>query len=157
MKCRYCSCLNWSDKNDEGDVWCTHRREYVDPYSEGCGYNDDKSDGKDPNGGCYLTTAMCSILGKPDNCFELETLRSFRGNYMKKDKEGQKLLREYDLISPPIAKALENSENSTVIAKTMLNNYINPAIEMISKGEIQHAIGKYKEMVLFVKEILNMG
>lgn len=155
--CRYCSHLDWSDKNKYGDCYCSYIGKYVDPDSPGCSHNDKETNGRDDGGGCYLTTAMCNVLGKADDCFELESLRAFRENYMRKDEEGTKLLSEYDTISPPIAKELEQSENRVSIANDMLNCYINPAIDMISKGENRQAIEKYKEMVDFVKEELKMG
>ena len=36
-------------------------------------------------GGCYLTTAMCNILGYPDNNYYLETLRNFRDTVLQQD------------------------------------------------------------------------
>ncbi len=155
--CKYCSHLDWSDKNKYGDCYCSYIGKYVDPESQGCSNNDKETNGRDDSGGCYLTTAMCSVLGKADDCFELEKLRAFRENYMRKTDEGQKLLAEYDTISPPIAKKLEQSENRDAIAEKMLKNFIEPAIDLIFNGKNQQAIEKYKEMVYYVKKELNMG
>lgn len=155
--CRYCSHLNWNDKNKYDDCYCDYLGKYVDPYGGGCSHNDKEEDGDDHSGGgCYLTTAMCDVLGKADNCFELDTLRAFRSNYMRRTTEGQQLLREYDLISPPIAEKLLISKSKNLIAEKMLNDYINPAIELIEKGENLLAVEKYKEMVYFVEDKLDM-
>jgi len=156
-ECRYCSYLDRSDTDKYGDCYCSYLGKYVDPASPGCSKNDKEADGEDHSGGCYLTTAMCGVLGKADDCFELEKLRAFRENYMRKTDEGQKLLAEYDTISPPIAKKLEQSDNRIAIAEKMLRDFIDPAINLIFNGENQQAIEKYKEMVYYVKRELDMG
>lgn len=153
-KCRYCSSMDLSDQNKWGECYCKRYGKYYDPDSSGCGHNDHESDGKETEGGCYLTTAMCEILGKPDDCYELETLRNFRENYMRNTEEGKKLLQEYDLISPPIVKKLLNRIDRNVIANIMLNDYINVAIEMILNKKYETAIEKYKSMVVYIRETL---
>lgn len=154
MTCKDCSHLDWKDENDKGEFYCTYHGYYVDCRSC-CNRNDDKGDGRDHSGGgCYLTTAMCTVLGKADDCHELEVLRGFRKNYMHKTDEGKRLLQEYDLISPPIAEKLLNSKNKTEIANYMLNNYISKSLDLIANGKNQEALETYKAMVLYIKDVL---
>lgn len=155
-KCRYCSYMDLSDKNRFGECYCTFWGKYYDPDSNGCNHNDNSTDGEEHNTGCYLTTAMCEILGKADNCYELEILRSFRERYMKNTDEGKELLKEYDLISPPIASRLLVHEDKIAIANDMLKNYINVAIKMINYGYDEAAMLKYKEMVFYIKTLLKV-
>lgn len=155
-KCKYCSYMDLSDKNNHGECYCSYWRRYYDPDSNGCSYNDNSSNGLEHDNGCYLTTAMCYILGKEDNCYELSILRFFRDNYMKKTVEGQKLLAEYILISPPIADILLKHKDKNEIANFMLNKYINPAIELIKKKQYVLAVEKYKDMVYYVKSICEL-
>lgn len=155
-KCRFCSYMDLSDKNKYGDCYCSYKGHYYDPDSSGCEHNTNDTDGKDHDTGCYLTTAMCQILGKADNCYELETLRSFRENYMRMTDEGKELLKEYDIISPPIASKLLKLKNKMDIANIMLCDYINTSIELINNNDNEAAIIKYKDMVLYLKKLLRM-
>lgn len=151
--CRYCSYMDLNDVNNYGECYCSYHGKYYDPDSSGCSHNDKESDGKPSSGGCYLTTAMCQILGKEDNCYELNTLRNFREDYMRHTPEGIKLLEEYEIISPPIVTKLLSKNNRKEIANNMLINYINVAIDLIHKKDFEKAINKYKEMVIYVKSI----
>lgn len=42
---------------------------------------------------CYITTAVCDGLGKPDDCYELTLLRDYRDNYLVKSEEGASLVK----------------------------------------------------------------
>lgn len=152
--CKYCSYMNLSDQNKYGECYCSYWGRYYDPNSNGCNHNDNSTDGREDTGGCYLTTAMCGILGKADDCYELETLRKFREKYMRNTDEGRLLLKEYDIISPPMALELSKHENRMTIAHEMLHQFINPAIELINNDENALAIKKYKSMVMYVKSVI---
>ena len=51
---------------------------------------------------------VVNVLGYEDNCELLETLRSFRDNYLKLNKEYIPMLMQYDNIGPIISNNLEN-------------------------------------------------
>lgn len=100
------------------------------------------------NGGCYLTTAMCNILGYEDHCYALDTLRDFRDNYMKKTPECLPLLEDYDLIGPKISQKLEEDKNKIRTANIMLTEFITPAIICIKREDYDNAIEIYEDMTL---------
>lgn len=155
-KCRYCSHMDLRDQDRDGYCYCDYYGKYFDPDSSGCGHNDNEGNGVEPTEGCYLTTAMCNILGKPDNCYELEMLRGFRENYMRKTDEGRVLLNQYDVISIPIAASLLKNKDRVAIANNMRDQYINVAIDLIIQGENELAIEQYKRMVFYIKDILGV-
>lgn len=142
-----CSDCNWLDPNDQkwGEHYCKKLRQYVRADSPSCRYLDKKSSN---SGGCYLTTAMCDILGFEDNCDVLETLRAFRDNYMKENEECTLLLKDYDNVGPKIVECLNEDDNKIETAVTMLDFYIMPAIEYISVCDFDAAIDVYKNMTL---------
>lgn len=153
-KCRYCSHMDLRDQNKYGECYCSYHGKYYDPDSNGCSHNDNENSGVEPGGGCYLTTAMCDILGKADDCYELETLRGFREQYLRKTEEGKSLLKEYDEISVPIASRLMEADDRIQIANEMLTQYINEAIAMINRGENEDAVEKYRSMVCYIRNLL---
>lgn len=110
---------------------------------------------KTSSSACFLTTAMCEILGKDDDCYELQTMRDFRDNYLLKTDNGRELINEYYTKAPKIVDALHNDQRKTEIAELMYNQYIRNVVNQISLHRYQEAIDSYKEMVSFTeKQIL---
>ena len=103
---------------------------------------------KSSGGGCYLTTAMCEVLGKDDKCEELETLRAFRNTYMRNDEEYSSLLNDYELVGPIISDRILDDENCEHVANVMKNVYIDPAIEYIKEEKTEEAVDTYVDMTL---------
>lgn len=104
--------------------------------------------------GCFLTTAMCNILGKEDDCYELETLRKFRDNILKKTSYGKAIVEEYYKIAPGISVKLINHNDKESIALYMNNHYIIPIIVLINHKNYDSAINMYIEMVEYIKSAI---
>lgn len=96
--------------------------------------------------GCYLTTAMCHILGYPDNNYYLEMLRMFRDNVLKQDFKYISLLLMYDMIGPQISMNLYKDEDREIISKTLFTKYIIKSVEAIENNKTQEAINIYVAM-----------
>lgn len=97
--------------------------------------------------GCFVTTAVCDILGKDDKCFELEILRKFRDEELLTDKGLEKLVFEYYRISPRFVNKILTLEKNEEFAKFLLNEYINNIIESIQNGNKYKAIDLYQKML----------
>lgn len=151
-----CSDCIWLDMKDSS--WrgfrCTKKGIYVNPGEKSCNNHFEKKNESSSN--CYLTTAMCEILNEKDNCYVLETLRSFRDNIMKNDENCTPLLEEYDVIGPQICKKLYQDEQKEVIARSMLYLRIYPAINAIKNEKYDDAIEIYKDMTELLKEKYNV-
>lgn len=143
-ECLDCSYLDLHDTK-WGDAWCKYYRRYVDPGSRSCDHLVKKNGG---SGGCYLTTCMCNILGYDDHCITLDSLRSFRDNYMKNNPECIPLLEDYDVVGPLVCDKMLEDENKTRTAHIMLCEYITPAINSINDNDYETTIEIYKKMTL---------
>ena len=64
---------------------------------------------------CYITTAVCRSLDKPDDCYELTLLRNYRDQYLLESKEGMETVNEYYNIAPTIVKRIDRQEDSASI------------------------------------------
>ena len=146
-ECRDCFYLDTNDVK-WGDMYCKAKRRYVDPCSTSCSNDFKKTKEAESRGTCYLTTCMCNILGKKDNCNTLNTLRDFRDNYMKKDEKYNAILDDYKVVGPMISDKIIDDENSYEVATIMKNNYIDEAIEFISLGNYQDAVSIYIDMTV---------
>lgn len=146
-ECKTCDFATNYDRY-EHRYYCTKHSDWHDQH-DCCGYHSEN--GVESGAGCYLTTAMCEILGKNDDCFELEFLRQFRERYLTKTAKGRALLSEYKAISIPIVSTLRKSPHKYEIAQIMYNSYITPVIELIKEEKNEQAVHIYKKMVYFLQ------
>ncbi len=75
-------------------------------------------------GGCFITSAVCQSFGKPDDCYELTSFRSFRDNWLSKQEDGAGLIKEYYKIAPVIVKNIDSKSNSAEIYNNIWNSYL---------------------------------
>lgn len=107
--------------------------------------------------GCYLTTAMCNILGYPDDNYYLDTLRTFRDKTLKKDHKYIHLLLMYDVFGPSIATNLKNDPNNKDISTHLFNGYITKAVTAIENEKIEEAVNIYIAMTYTLAERYNVN
>lgn len=111
----------------------------------------EKCETRDLNSGCFLTSACCEFYGKADDCYELQTLRNFRDNVLKKTAKGRALCEQYYKIAPPIVdrlRELNNSSNYEYIYAQILD-----CIKYIELKEYEKAVEVYKQMCTKMQKI----
>jgi hypothetical protein len=117
----------------------------------------DGSTGSSYSGGsgspCFITTAICERLGKPDDCFELTTLRHYRDTWLINSDGGEELIKEYYRIAPLIVSKIKTSDKFEELCQYLLENYINPCLYLISISKYEECRDKYIEMVNYAKSL----
>ena len=84
-----CDFLDYTGGILSGGYYCKKDEKYVDRSTlntycdNSLKYRDCPIFRKQSSGGCYLTTAMCDILGYPDDNYYLQMLRTFRDEFYK--------------------------------------------------------------------------
>ena len=106
----------------------------------------------DSSGGCFLTTVACEFYGKPDDCYELTILRNYRDHWLAHQRNGKELIREYYEIAPSIVKAIKESPDYAQICSSIMNNYINPCINLINSHQEQECRDLYISLVKDLKK-----
>lgn len=106
------------------------------------------------SGWCFITTAACEYFGKPDDCYELTTLRQFRDGWLAFQPDGEAIIREYYQIAPPIVEALNISNQRDAIYTDIWQDYILPCVQMIEQGSYEACRALYEKMVLSLKQIV---
>ena len=96
---------------------------------------------------CYITTAVCESLDKPDDCYELTMLRKYRDEYLMSSESGKEIVEEYYNIAPTIVKRISRQENAGEIYRGIWEDYLNPCIRMIEENRKEECKGRYIEMV----------
>lgn len=96
---------------------------------------------------CYITTAVCRSLGRPDDCYELNTLRYYRDSYLLSTDEGREIVQEYYNIAPTIVKRIDKKAEADEIYENIWKTYLSPCITMIENGENEKCRDLYSSMV----------
>jgi len=65
-------------------------------------------------GRCFITTATCETLGKPDNCYELNLFRDFRDNWLERQPDGKALIQEYYDVAPKIVNSINKRKDANI-------------------------------------------
>ena len=167
----YCAACTYMNENQYyGKYFCTRKGEWrkaSDPkcysfceaysrsnYSRENMYYNSRSH---QSSGCYLTTAMCNILGYQDDNYYLNTLRTFRDETLKKNHKYLHLLLMYDAFGPLIATNLKNDPNNKDIATHLFNGYITKAVTAIENEKVEEAVNIYIAMTYTLAERYNIN
>jgi len=96
---------------------------------------------------CYITTAVCNSLGKPDDCYELSVLRKFRDEWLALQVGGQELIDEYYDTAPVILRQIELSPKSEEVFDKLYKDYIAPCIAYIENDNYEQCKQLYLHMM----------
>lgn len=105
-------------------------------------------------GGCFITTAVCERDEKPDDCDELETLRTFRDTFMRATPERSAMVDLYYSVAPIILDRIEafpDDAKSEVFA--VLRTYVALAVKAASDGQNERAARIYINMMGYVSGV----
>jgi len=100
---------------------------------------------------CFLTTACTSHAGLSDNCFQLQTLRTFRDTYIHSLINGKELIDEYYQYAPFIVIEIINNNNRDNVLKDIFYT-INKCVSLILNEEYEDAFFLYKNMFKELKD-----
>ena len=67
--------------------------------------------------GCYLTSACVVAQHMPDDCEELQILRSFRDHYLANQPGGMEEIEQYYAIAPRIVASIHQRADAAFIWK----------------------------------------
>lgn len=99
-----------------------------------------------PEGGCFITTATCEILGLDDGCFELAALRRYRDQVLAKRPGGAAdIARYYELAPLILARMPEATRRARLLL--LYARFILPAALAAHLGFNTLAYRLYRRMV----------
>lgn len=96
---------------------------------------------------CFITTAVCEELGKPDDCEELTAFRAFRDGYLAACADGPALIEEYYDIAPGIVTCINLCGDRGERYAAIRSQYLNPCYEDLRAGRLEACKRRYTEMV----------
>lgn len=98
-------------------------------------------------GFCYITSAVCDTLNKPDDCYELVRLREFRDQYLMNSVDGKRLVDEYYNTAPRIVAYINLQTGSEMIYHQIWSKYLVPCLKDIESGHREKCKKRYVRMV----------
>ncbi len=108
---------------------------------------------EDINGGfrksrfCYITTAVCETLNKPDDCYELTMFRQFRDNYMLQQPMGEALVQEYYEFAPSIVNHINQRSDRRQVYEEIWKKDLAVCLQNIEMGNPEACMKQYMNMV----------
>jgi hypothetical protein len=106
--------------------------------------------------GCYLTTAAVGVVGLPDDCWELATLRAFRDEVLAKTNQGRALIADYYALAPCIVAAIDRRPDAPRIWRKTWGLGIVPAALCAHLGLNRVAVHLYKSMTRRLQRLAGM-
>jgi hypothetical protein len=98
-------------------------------------------------GFCFITSAVCDTLNKADDCYELESFRQFRDQYLLSSEAGQRQVEEYYRTAPRIVAYLNMQPDSEERYQKIWKKYLKPCLKDIERGRNKRCRNRYVRMV----------
>lgn len=138
--------------SDTTSVWACPKCKFINAQ-------DNKSCGscmwKESTGACFLTTIVVQELGMADNCYELNSMRRLRNEYLLTFKKGQEIMDDYQNKSEFVTYAIRKMDNKSNFCQNVHQNYIVSVVKLIEQDRFEEATKRYLEMVDFVMKNIN--
>lgn len=96
---------------------------------------------------CYVTTAVCKSMNKPDDCYELTLLREYRDQYLSGTEEGRAIVEAYYDIAPTIVKRIDKESASQEIYASIWTQFIHPCVTLIEANKWEQCKELYTDMI----------
>ena len=95
---------------------------------------------------CYITQAVCTYLGRCDDCRELTAFRRFRDTYLSACPDGPALIDEYDRDAPKIVARIELWGLSGSVYPQLWEQDLLPCLRAIEAGRPEECKMRYERM-----------
>lgn len=102
-------------------------------------------------GFCFITTAVCSAEGKPDDCAELAAFRRFRDGYLSACPDGKDLIAEYYDIAPAIVAVIDYCCDAPAVYTHLRQTYLAQCYDALLAGKNEECKACYSDMVQTLK------
>lgn len=132
---------------------------YNDGWKYGVEHKNDSNDSDyssegsgSTGGGCFITTATLTSIGKSDDCMELNIFRNYRDQWLAKQDDGVGLIKEYYNIAPKIVLAINKLPTCKSIYMGLWENELEPCLRLIRDEQFERAKLLYCNVVMRLKQ-----
>lgn len=96
---------------------------------------------------CFVTTAVCCGLHKPQDCREIELMKRYRDEYLFIQQDGEALIKEYYDIAPTIVKRIAQGASPEEKYLYLWEHYISRCISFVENHENERCRQLYEAMM----------
>ena len=96
---------------------------------------------------CFITTAVCGSLNKPDDCDELMTMRWYRDKLKAEDPVMAELIKEYYRVAPLVVKKIDETSEAPMVYRQLWDNSVSKIYQDIKAKEYYQAKLQYMSML----------
>lgn len=104
-------------------------------------------DGSPSSSNCFITTAVCGSLNKPDDCDELMTMRWYRDKLKAEDPVMADLIKEYYRVAPLVVKKIDETSEAPMVYRQLWDNSVSKIYQDIKAKEYYQAKLQYMSML----------
>lgn len=101
---------------------------------------------------CYITSAVCRVQGKADDCYELTAFRRFRDQVMLRSEKGRALVEEYYRLAPAIVTSVHLCQDEAAVYDGVYRDYLLPCLALLENGDSAGCRDTYVEMVRYMEK-----
>lgn len=101
----------------------------------------------DKSGACYITSAVCEVLGKKEDGYELAMFRKFRDQYLLQQPYGRQYVDAYYRSAPGIVAMLHLQEDGGERLAKLWEDFLRPCLCELEQGHFSECASLYLEMV----------
>jgi hypothetical protein len=106
-------------------------------------------------GFCYITTAVCSTLGLPDDCYTLRMLRRFRDTYMQATEIRRDFIARYYRTAPALIEKMRALPDGSSYIARLYERFILPCCLALDQERPDRAFKLYRQMLYAVDAEVN--
>ena len=139
----YKKVLKWNDENK-----AYRKRQEEELEVQNLATKRDVSPTTVESSGCFITSAVCTALQKPDDCEELMTLRAYRDSIKSSDAAVSMLIDEYYRIAPQIVANIDKDAKASDIYRSLWENEICETYRLVKEGKYEEATKCYVKMTI---------
>lgn len=137
----YRKVLKWKEQNAARQVRCQQeQRNYAPRVVETPRVKE--------SSGCFITSAVCTALNKPDDCEELTALRAYRDQSKEADPAIASLIAEYYRVAPLIVSIIDKDEHAASIYQNLWDSDISVTYHLVKEGKYREATLRYIDMTI---------
>jgi len=139
-RAEYNKVLSWKEQNRARQNRQEQRSSYTPRVVE--------SPREKESSGCFITSAVCTALKKPDDCEELMLLRAYRDQIKQESDSTSRLIAEYYRVAPKIVDCIDQDPQSVKIYRDLWDNDIAETCNLVRNGKHAEATRRYIKMTV---------
>ena len=109
--------------------------------------NPKRTESSSSDSNCFITTAVCGSLNKPDDCDELMSMRWLRDKLKMEDSDMATLIAEYYRVAPLVVKKIDSTADASVVYRQLWENSISKIYNDIKQNDYRDAKLRYINML----------